>query len=77
MRISTLAIVTFVLFIVSVPLYAGQAAAEQVSNVQEPFYNLPTREGVTVPVWVISPRPIQASVVLFSGGGGRLNISEY
>jgi len=65
MRISTLAIAAFVLFIVSVPLYAGQAVTEQVSDVQEQFVNLPTREGVTVPTWVITPRPAQASVILF------------
>jgi len=81
MRISTLAIAALVLFVVSVPLYADQAAAEQVSvkqdlGVQERFLNLPTREGVTVPTWVISPRPAQASVVLFAGGGGKLKISE-
>ena len=36
MRISTLAIAAFVLFIVSVPLYAGQPAAEQfLEHVQE------------------------------------------
>jgi hypothetical protein len=36
MRISTLAIAAFVLFIVSVPLYAAQAANEQVAEkVQE------------------------------------------
>ncbi len=59
MRISTLAIVAFVLFIVSVPLYAGQTATEQVATkqvlgVQQQFLNLPTREGVTVSAWVIS-----------------------
>jgi len=76
MRISTLAIAAFVLFIVSVPLYAGQTATEQETQVQEQFISLPTREGVTVPTWVISPRSAQACVILFSGGGGRLNISQ-
>ena len=76
MRISTLAIAAFVLFIVSVPLYAGQTTTEHILDVQEQFINLPTREGVTVPTWVISPRSAHASVVLFAGGGGRLNISE-
>ena len=81
MRISTLAIAALVLFVVSVPLYAGQAATEQDSvkqdfAIQEQFLNLPTREGVTVPAWVISPRPAQASIVLFAGGGGKVKISE-
>ncbi len=76
MRISTLAVAAFVLFIASVPLYAGQTVTEQVSDVQEQFVNLPTREGVTVPTWVITPRSARASVILFAGGGGKLQISE-
>lgn len=81
MRISTLVIAALVLFVISVPLYAGQTATEQASakqdlGVQEQFLNLSTREGVTVPTWVISPRPAQASVVLFAGGSGKLKISD-
>lgn len=76
MRISTLAIAAFVLFIISIPIYASQTATEQEPQARQQFINLPTREGVTVPTWVISPRLVQASVVLFSGGGGRLNISK-
>ena len=49
MRISTLSIAAFVLFVVSVPLYAGQAETEQKGVVQGQFLNLSTREGVTVP----------------------------
>lgn len=41
MRISTLAIAAVVLFVVSVPLYAGQIATEQVLDVQEQILNLP------------------------------------
>lgn len=66
MRIATLAIVTFVLFLLSFPLYAAQ----------QQYVNLPTREGVNVPSWVITPGKVQASVILFAGGGGKLKISE-
>ena len=66
MRITTLAMATFVLFVVSLPLYATQ----------ERHVNLPTREGVNVPSWVISPGEVRASVILFAGGGGNLEISE-
>lgn len=76
MRITTLAIAAFVLFVVSVPLYAGQAETEQQAQVQQQFVKLSTREGVTVPTWVISPGSVKASVVLFAGGSGRLEISE-
>ncbi len=67
-RIPTIVIVAFVLLEFSLPFYAHAAA--------EHFENLTTREGVTVPSWVISPEKVQASVILFSGGGGRLKIDE-
>ena len=76
MRISTLVIAAFVMFIVSIPIYAGQLASQQEPQVREQFINLPTREGVTVSAWVITPGSAQASVILFAGGGGRLNISH-
>ncbi|VAW90879.1 hypothetical protein MNBD_GAMMA21-613 [hydrothermal vent metagenome] len=69
MRISTIAIVAFVLFVVSLPFYAHASNAAE-----ERFENLSTREGVTVHSWVISPRKVRACVVLFSDGGGRLDI---
>ncbi len=71
MRISTIAIVAFVLFVVSLPFYAHASHAAE-----ERFENLSTREGVTVPSWVISPGKVHACVILFSGGSGRLKIDE-
>lgn len=59
MRISTIAIAAFVLFVVSLPFYAHASCAAE-----ERFENLSTREGVTVHSWVISPRKVRACVVL-------------
>ena len=60
MRISTIAIAAFVLFVVSLPFYAHASHVAE-----ERFENLSTREGVTVQSWVISPRKVHASVIFF------------
>ena len=60
-------IVAFALFI----LFVNSTFAAQ-----EQFVNLPTRENVSVPSWVITPEKVEASVILFSGGGGDIQISE-
>lgn len=50
------------------PLVAGETESYRV---------LQTRPGVDVPTWVIVPdKTIHASVILFSGGGGKLKIDE-
>jgi len=64
------AMATIALCIISMTLFAqGDGPFEA------KFERLSTRSGVTVPIWVIFPKQVQACVVLFSGGGGRLNIS--
>lgn len=40
------------------------------------FYALPTRDGVKLPVWLIAPANATDIVILFSGGGGVLEITD-
>lgn len=40
------------------------------------FYAVPGRPGVTIPVWLIAPPQATGMVILFSGGAGKLVITD-
>ena len=64
------------MFIASSAFCAEVAQADFDGPSVERFIQLKTRTEVNLPSYVIRPRKIEASVILFAGGGGQLNISD-